>query len=67
MRIDGEPWKQPLPEDDGKVIVEISHLGQVKILATQTCISRSIHNGSTSQLTESTDKSCESTTEGVNT
>jgi diacylglycerol kinase (ATP) len=59
MRIDGEPWKQPLPEDDGKVIVEITHLGQVMVLATRNCIARSMHNGSL-HLTESTDGSSES-------
>ncbi|KAJ0017141.1 hypothetical protein Pint_11742 [Pistacia integerrima] len=32
MRIDGEPWKQPLPMDDDTVVVEISHLGQVSML-----------------------------------
>ncbi|XP_019193891.1 PREDICTED: diacylglycerol kinase 5-like [Ipomoea nil] len=42
MRIDGEPWKQPLPVDDDTVVVEISHLGQVKMLATQDCRSRSV-------------------------
>ncbi|KAK4486891.1 hypothetical protein RD792_006199 [Penstemon davidsonii] len=42
MRIDGEPWKQPLPVDDETVVVEISHLGQVKMLAVQDCRSRSI-------------------------
>ncbi|XP_078171231.1 diacylglycerol kinase 1-like [Carex rostrata] len=67
MRVDGEPWKQPLPEDDGKVVVEISHLGQIKILATGNCIARSIHNGSTSHLTESFDESSESTVEGSST
>lgn len=43
MRIDGEPWKQPLPssEDDDTVVVEISHLGQVKMLATHDCKSKS--------------------------
>lgn len=44
MRIDGEPWKQPLPVDDDTVVVEISHLGQVKMLATHDCISRSVHD-----------------------
>lgn len=37
MRIDGEPWKQPLPTDDDTVEVEISHLRQVKVLATRDC------------------------------
>ncbi|CAK9147185.1 unnamed protein product [Ilex paraguariensis] len=47
MRIDGEPWKQPLPVDDDTVVVEISHLRQVKILATHDCRSKSIHDPST--------------------
>ncbi|XP_068644435.1 diacylglycerol kinase 1-like [Aristolochia californica] len=42
MRLDGEPWKQPLPVDDNTVVVEISHLGQVNMLATQDCKSKSI-------------------------
>ena len=46
MRIDGEPWKQPLPVDDDKVVVEISNLRQVKILATHGCRSRSVHDPS---------------------
>jgi len=47
MRLDGEPWKQPLPENDDTVMVEISHLGQVNMLATENCISKSIHDPST--------------------
>ncbi|CAA6658401.1 unnamed protein product [Spirodela intermedia] len=46
MRIDGEPWKQPLPKDDDTVVVEISHLGQVNMLATQNCRSKSVHEAS---------------------
>ncbi|CAN4104882.1 unnamed protein product [Withania somnifera] len=46
MRIDGEPWKQPLPENDDTVVVEISHLGQVKMLATHDCRAKSIHDPS---------------------
>lgn len=42
MRIDGEPWKQPLPVDDDTVVVEISHHGQVNMLATHDCKSRSV-------------------------
>ena len=43
MRIDGEPWRQPLPVDeDDIVVVEISHLGHVKMLATNECKSKSI-------------------------
>ncbi|CAL8139901.1 unnamed protein product [Prunus armeniaca] len=44
MRIDGEPWKQPLPVDDETVMVEISHLRQVNMLATHGCRSKSINN-----------------------
>ncbi|XP_051133962.1 diacylglycerol kinase 1-like [Andrographis paniculata] len=44
MRIDGEPWKQPLPMDDDTVVIEISHFGQVDILAAENqCRSRSIN------------------------
>ncbi|KAI3427525.1 Diacylglycerol kinase (DAG kinase) [Psidium guajava] len=46
MRIDGEPWKQPLPVDDGSVTVEISHAGQVKMLATPFCRSKNMHESS---------------------
>lgn len=47
MRMDGEPWKQPLPTDDGSdTTVEISHHGRVKMLATQNCISKSVKNAS---------------------
>lgn len=42
MRIDGEPWKQPLPVDDDTVVVEISHHGQVNMLATHDCKSASV-------------------------
>ncbi|KAL1345800.1 hypothetical protein HN51_019494 [Arachis hypogaea] len=47
MRIDGEPWKQPLPIDDDTVVVEISHHGQVNMLATHECKSKSVHDPST--------------------
>ncbi|XWS68570.1 hypothetical protein CRYUN_Cryun04dG0101600 [Craigia yunnanensis] len=48
MRIDGEPWKQPLPIDDDTVVVEISHHGQVNMLATQNCRSKSVHDNPSS-------------------
>ncbi|XP_051125226.1 diacylglycerol kinase 5-like [Andrographis paniculata] len=51
MRIDGEPWKQPLPADDDTVVVEISHLRQVKMLAVHGCRAKSVadcHNLSSS-------------------
>ncbi|KAK9152143.1 hypothetical protein Syun_010452 [Stephania yunnanensis] len=46
MRIDGEPWKQPLPKDDDTVVVEISHRGQVKMLAVEGCRSKSVEDPS---------------------
>ncbi|KAI3981415.1 hypothetical protein MKX01_021538 [Papaver californicum] len=46
MRIDGEPWKQPFPVDDDTVVVEISHLGQVNMLAAPGCISKSVYDPS---------------------
>ncbi|KAF5726418.1 diacylglycerol kinase 5 [Tripterygium wilfordii] len=46
MRIEGEPWKQPLQVDDGTVVVEKSHLDQVNMLATHDCSSKSIHDPS---------------------
>ncbi|XP_074557454.1 diacylglycerol kinase 1-like isoform X1 [Curcuma longa] len=44
MRVDGEPWKQPLPQNKDKVIIEISHLRQVCMLVTGNCIAKSIHD-----------------------
>ncbi|XP_022944600.1 diacylglycerol kinase 5-like isoform X1 [Cucurbita moschata] len=60
MRIDGEPWKQPLPAKES-VMVEISHLGQVNMLATHSCISRSVNDPSTpSRIDEdSEEEDCE--------
>jgi diacylglycerol kinase (ATP) len=46
MRVDGEPWKQPLPKDDDTVVVEISHLGQVTMLANEPCRSKSVNDQS---------------------
>ncbi|KEH39037.1 putative diacylglycerol kinase (ATP) [Medicago truncatula] len=46
MRIDGEPWKQPLPVDDDTVLVEISHHGQVNMLATYESKSKSVYDPS---------------------
>ncbi|XP_020091750.1 diacylglycerol kinase 5-like isoform X4 [Ananas comosus] len=61
MRMDGEPWKQPLPRDDGKVIVEISHRGQIKMLAApDNCIAKSIQDttSSSSVASHHTEESC---------
>ncbi|XP_057972395.1 diacylglycerol kinase 1-like [Malania oleifera] len=46
MRIDGEPWKQPLPVDNDTVVIEISHFGQVLMLATPHCRARCLHEPS---------------------
>ncbi|KAJ0263153.1 Diacylglycerol kinase [Hirschfeldia incana] len=43
MRMDGEPWKQPLPLDDETVILEIAHHGQVNMLTTENCKSKSMY------------------------
>ncbi|KAG2298476.1 hypothetical protein Bca52824_034948 [Brassica carinata] len=55
MRMDGEPWKQPLPMDDETVMVEISHLGQVNMLATHDCRSRSVYDPTTPRHQEEYD------------
>lgn len=55
MRIDGEPWKQPLPKDDDTVVVEISHLGQVNMLATHDCRSKSVYDPSSPSSHETED------------
>ncbi|KAK4484368.1 hypothetical protein RD792_006946 [Penstemon davidsonii] len=55
MRIDGEPWKQPLPMDDDSVVVEISHFGQVSMLANTHCLSRSITSPSSPYSCEDED------------
>ncbi|KAJ7981679.1 diacylglycerol kinase [Quillaja saponaria] len=46
MRLDGEPWKQPLPNDDETVVIEISPRGQVSMLATPLCSAKSINDPS---------------------
>lgn len=50
MRMDGEPWKQPLPVDDDTVVVEISPSSQVTMLATPLCQSKSIHDPSSPRI-----------------
>ncbi|XP_038906007.1 diacylglycerol kinase 5-like isoform X1 [Benincasa hispida] len=46
MRIDGEPWKQPLSVEDDKVAIEISHSGRVSMLANLPCRAKSVHDPS---------------------
>lgn len=43
MRIDGEPWKQPLPKNRETVVVEIAHLGQVSMLSAPNHPSKSVN------------------------
>ncbi|XP_009592556.1 diacylglycerol kinase 5-like isoform X1 [Nicotiana tomentosiformis] len=52
MRMDGEPWKQRLPTDDDTVVIEISHFGQVNMLASPHCQSRSINAPTSDHLQE---------------
>ena len=59
MRIDGEPWKQPLPIDDDTVVVEISHLGQVNMLSTHNCKSKSVYDPSSPHHEDEEDDSDE--------
>ncbi|KAI3504459.1 hypothetical protein L1887_25938 [Cichorium endivia] len=44
MRMDGEPWKQPLPKKDDTVVIEISRFGQVNMLATGENPSKSVND-----------------------
>lgn len=46
MRIDGEPWKQPLPVEDDEVVIKISHSGRVNMLANLPCRATSVHDPS---------------------
>lgn len=62
MRMDGEPWRQPLPTNDDTVIVEISHLRQVTMLATDNHISKSVYdadNSLTPSLSDNNEEECE--------
>ncbi|XP_068668372.1 diacylglycerol kinase 1-like [Aristolochia californica] len=63
MRLDGEPWKQPLPVDDDTVVVEISHLGQVNMLATQDCRSKSTNDPELSSSLSHCDEDAEDSNE----
>ncbi|KAG5533075.1 hypothetical protein RHGRI_027344 [Rhododendron griersonianum] len=54
MRIDGEPWK-PLPVDDDTVVVEISHFGQVSMLANPFFRAKSIQDPSSPYVPEDDD------------
>lgn len=41
MRMDGEPWMQPLPDSQKPTVLEISQLGQSLVLATRKSIAKS--------------------------
>lgn len=64
MRIDGEPWKQPLPVDDDAVMVEISHHGQVNMLATHGCRAKSMRDPSSVHQGEEDDNEDDSVAPG---
>lgn len=65
MRVDGEPWKQPLPVDDDTVVVEISHLGQVKMLATHDCRSKSVQDPSSHNIQDADERDSDNEDESV--
>lgn len=50
LRMDGEPWLQPLPADDLSTVIEITHQGQALVLATEDCnAKRSVVNTNTQE------------------
>uniref|UniRef100_A0A9I9DCU6 Diacylglycerol kinase accessory domain-containing protein n=1 Tax=Cucumis melo TaxID=3656 RepID=A0A9I9DCU6_CUCME len=55
MRIDGEPWKQPLSVEDDKVSIEISHSGTVNMLANLPCRAKSVPDPSSTHSHSSKD------------
>ncbi|KAK1435661.1 hypothetical protein QVD17_01427 [Tagetes erecta] len=63
MRMDGEPWKQPLPKGNDIVVIEISCFGQVKMLATGNHPSKSVNDPSTPRVPS--DNECDSDEEEV--
>lgn len=65
MRVDGEPWKQPLPVDDDTVVVEISHLRQVKMLATHDCRSKSVHDPTSHNIQDADERDSDNEDESV--
>ncbi|MFS7940604.1 putative diacylglycerol kinase (ATP) [Helianthus anomalus] len=58
MRMDGEPWKQPLPKENDTVTIEISCSGQVSMLATGNHPSKSVNDPSTPRTPK--DNECDS-------
>lgn len=57
MRMDGEPWKQPLPkkDKDDTVVIEISRFGQVSMLATGENLSKSMNDPLTPRTPKDTE------------
>lgn len=46
MRMDGEPWLQPLPDNNSITVLEITNVGQAVMLATSKCIAQCVpHEG----------------------
>jgi hypothetical protein len=44
MRMDGEPWLQPLPDVKKPTVLEITQLGQSLVLATEKSLAKSDSN-----------------------
>ncbi|KAD4385993.1 hypothetical protein E3N88_26162 [Mikania micrantha] len=63
MRMDGEPWKQPLPKENDTVTIEISCFGQVSLLATGNYPSKSVNDPNTPRTPK--DNECDSDEEEV--
>ncbi|KAI3686254.1 hypothetical protein L1987_79928 [Smallanthus sonchifolius] len=63
MRMDGEPWKQPLPKEKDTVTLEISCSGQVSMLATGNFPSKSVYDPTTPRTPK--DDECDSDEEDV--
>lgn len=41
LRMDGEPWLQPLPSTEKHTVLEITQLGQSLVLTTKDCLAKS--------------------------
>eukprot|EP00249_Psilotum_nudum_P019696 c27375_g1_i1 orf=289-1833(-) len=65
LRMDGEPWLQPFPKDDGMTVIEITHLSQVVMLATEDCIAKAVpHEAGNVQLSMKRSEQGISTSQG---
>ncbi|PWA81041.1 NAD kinase/diacylglycerol kinase-like domain-containing protein [Artemisia annua] len=65
MRMDGEPWKQPLPKKEDTVTIEISRFGQVSMLASGNYPAKSVNDPLTPRTPRDGDDSDEESVEEV--